>query len=173
MSNNNSKPKAAETPAVDVKPKRQYVFHQYQESHATFDKSDVSHILKDGFDASPWHFAWIRYDKQKEAESRYFQKVTESTHKDWFDHGAFDPIHGTVGMGNEYLHPSYNGIPEVELFVREQEANQAEQEQMAAASARRLEENPEVRAIKERMGNVVGTHVFGGVATNVTGWGKS
>lgn len=156
---------------VAVKPK--FIFDKYQESAANDDPSSIDAYITDQFSFDEWAPAWIRYNNLESAvKSRYFQVVRKDIHGDLFKDEAFDPISGQIGRGKEYLHPSLGGISELVLCIREREAEVEEQRQMAAASARRLEQNEKVKELKEKMGGVVGTNVFGGVSMShsPSGW---
>lgn len=158
--------------AQPTKEKPRFVFAQYSDISELQDDSDVEALLADGFDPSPFHFAWMKHDQQKEAERRYFRKVTQATHGHMFKADAFDPVHGVVGRGAQYMKPSMGGVPELCLYERDIEAEEAEMEQMTAKSRKRSdpEANAELQEIRNRMGTAVGMkHVNGGVRS---GWGQ-
>lgn len=172
--NNTNKAQAGTTqPSAEAPKKPKFIFDHYQENAANEDPSRIDAFITDEFSFDEWAPAWIRYDSlEKAVKSRYFQIVEKSTHGHLFKEHAFDPMTGQIGRGKEYLHPSLGGIHELVLCIREREADNEEQRQMAEASARRLEQNEKVKELKEKMGGVVGTNVFGGVSMShsPSGW---
>lgn len=159
-----------ETPAPE-KPK--FIFTDYTDNSEAFDPTDISGFLKDGVDPTPYHFSWIRHTDHGIAERRYFQRVRKDTHGDMFKAEAFDPIHGIIGRGQQWMSHTMNGIPEVSLYIRPAEANEEELKQMNKASQRRLDpnHNEKLREIQDRIGSVIGTeHVSGSITTNRSGW---
>lgn len=156
----------------------EFYFPQYHDNTDAKDRSDISEMLKPGVDFAPYHAAWIRYDKKREAaKNRYFQEVRKETHGHIFAEEAFDD-NGVIGMGHEFMHPSFGGIPEVTLHIRPAAANEAEQAAMSDASARRLREDGQMQGLRDGIQNeinrannkVVDTALFGGVSFNRGGW---
>lgn len=164
-------PQQTETEAPAAKPK--FVFQHYQDNTGPIDMSRIDELLADGFDQSEWQFGWIHFNKLDWAQKRYYQIIRRDTHEHWFKPEAFDPVHNVIGRGQGNLNLSMGGIPEVYLCVRPKEAAEEEQRQMSEYSARRLQDDPKLAEIKERMGHVVGPEsIFGGVQTNRSGWGQ-
>ena len=164
---------ATSAPAQTAAPKKsKFVFQHYQDNTGPVDQSRIDDLLADDFDQSEWQFGWIRFDRLDWAQKRYYQVIRRDTHEHWFKPDVFDPVHNVIGRGQGNLSIAMNGIPEVYLCVREREAQQEEQRQMSEFSAQRLQDDPKLTEIKERMGNVVGTgSVFGGVSMNRSSWG--
>lgn len=156
--------------AASAKPK--YNFSDYQDDDSTRDTSRVDGLVTDEFDPDQWDLLWARYDRHEKTQRRYFEQVCRDTHGHLFKDKAFDPILGVIGKGKEYLHSSLGGIYELTLWMRPIEAKIAEDQQMQAASARRLQDNEKIKEIKDRTGGVVGANVFGGVSMSHSskGW---
>lgn len=156
--------------AAAAKPK--YTFSDYQDDDSTRDTSRIDGLYTDEFDPDQYDPLWVRFDGHERAERRYFEEVTRDTHGHLFKDSAFDPILGVIGKGREYMHASKGGIHELTLWIRPIEAKIAEDQQMQAASARRLQDNEKIKEIKERTGSVVGANVFGGVSMSHSskGW---
>ncbi len=159
--------------AEDVKQgKPRFVFSQYSDIAEVPDDSDIEPLLAEGYDPSPHHFAWMKHNQHSEAERRYFTRVTQATHGHMFKEEAFDAVHGVIGRGAQNMKNTMGGIPELYLYERPIEAEQAEMEQMTAKSRKRSDptQNAELQEIRQRMGNAIGMkHVRGGVRS---GWGQ-
>lgn len=169
-----SKTDTATTGTVTEAPtKPKFVFAEYQDNTGPVDTSRIDDIISDDYSHDEWQAAWIRYDQLDKALRRYYQVVRRDSHLHLFREDAFCPTHNVIGRGKEHMNITMGGIPEVYLCIRPREAEFAEQEQMSQASARRLESNDKLNAIKEKVGNVVGANMFGGVSMGHTsGWGK-
>lgn len=169
----NAQAEAQETTAP--RSKKTFTFDAYQEAAAAKDPSSIDEFVTDEYNPNEWSCAWIRYNNLEKAQkTRYFDIVRRDTHGHLFKDAAFDPLTNQIGRGKEYLHPSMGGIPELTLCIRPKEAEIEEERQMSEASARRLEQSDKLKDIKERMGNVVGANVFGGVSMSHShsGWLK-
>jgi len=166
-----------QTVAAPTAAEPQFYFPQYQDRTDANDRSDIAEMVREGVSMDAYHTAWIRYDKLKEAEKRYFQVVRKETHGDIFSDTAFD-TNGVIGMGHEYMGPQFGGIPELYLCIRPAAANVAEQQAMSEASARRLREDGEMQGLRDSIqgelnranNKVVDTALFGGVSFNRGGW---
>lgn len=158
-------------PAAGVPEKQKFVFSDYSDNTESFDPSDISAYVKEGVDMSPYHTTWIRFTHHEKAMRRYFRRVKADEHGDLFKADAFDPIHGLIGRGHEYMAHTMNGIPEVALYIRPVEANEAEARQLNEASQKRLDpaNNEALRKVQERIGSVVGAeHAGAGISTTRT-----
>lgn len=157
--------------SVATKPK--FVFQDYQDNTGPVDKSRVDELLEDGF---PGHeeiqLAWIHFNGLAAAEKRYYRVIRRDTHEHWFKPEAFDNVHNVVGRGQGNLNLAMGGIPELYLCERPREAAEEEQRQMSEFSSRRLQDDAKLSEIKERMGNVVGTEILGGVSMGRSSWGQ-
>lgn len=172
----NRKPNTATAVAEPSAEKRKFVFTDYTDNSDGFDPTDITGYLKDGADTSGYHFDWVRHTNHAKAQSRYFVPVKPDTHGDLFKANAFDPIHGLIGRGQQYMSHTMGGIPELSLWVRPVEADIAEKEQMNKYSQRRLDPayNEELSELQNRMGKVIGAeHVRSTTTTSRSGWGNN
>jgi len=154
-----------EVPAADAPVIRaeKYVFGQYQDGSEYKGRLDVKSLFRPGFDPTPYDFTWIRFNREDDAQYRYFTKVTKALHSKWFKEDAFDKMNGSICAGRG-APGTPSGLPEVTLYVRTKEAADAEREQMLARSAKNRNpiENEEYRANINGISKAIGSNFMRG-----------
>lgn len=152
----------------------QYVFDDYYNGLAQLETS-IEDKFAPGFDPTPYHFTWVKYNKHAEAQKRYFTRVSRMLHADWFNPNAFDEITGGIAIGKDKLN---DGRPELELFVRTKRADEAEKKAEIERSRRFRGDVPldetddEFKAVTSSIAGRLGAgNVMGpGLTGHVGGW---
>lgn len=165
-------PAQPDAPPVRVADK--YVFGQYQDGFEHKGKLSIKELFAPGFDPTPYEFAWIRFNRFEDAESRYFTKVSKALHSKWFKSDAFHKMTGSIDRGHDA--PGLDGkMAEISLFVRMKEAALAEQQQMMAMSEKSRNPNKNAKYLAEMEGisRAIGSDFMrGGLTQGVGGWDK-